>query len=111
VRYRDVGQVSLDGRRRLPLARLKLAHGVSDRYRVEEGPDGELRLIPIYSVTANELALLNDPEKLRRLQDNVAGEFSTFDAAAFFERALAQCNAEERAEAERIINLIRNADD
>jgi hypothetical protein len=74
-----VGEVETDTRRRIPLASLKLNSQPNSRYRVEEGPKGELRLIPVFSVSASELELLSDPVAMKRINENLAGEFDEFD--------------------------------
>ncbi len=78
-----VGEVEIDTRRRIPLASLKLNSDLNARYRVEEGPDGELRLIPVYSLSVKELALLRNPVAMQRIEKNLesaaAGDVVDFD--------------------------------
>jgi hypothetical protein len=70
--FHAVGEVETDARRRIPLASLKLSSDPNTRYRVEEGPDGELRLIPIFSISVKELALLRDSRSMERIEKNLA---------------------------------------
>lgn len=77
-----VGEVETDNRRRISLAGLKLNSQPKTRYRVEEGPRGELRLTPVYSLSAEELELLSRPESMKRIAENIEGEFDDFDPIA-----------------------------
>lgn len=92
--FQLVGEVELDGRRRISLGGLRLASDPNARYRVEEGPRGELRLTPVYSVSDEELELLSDRQAMERINENIDGEFVTFDPVA----ALGRLDEIERAE-------------
>ena len=69
----QLGEVAMDSRHRLPMASLKLQHAEENvRYRVTEYENGELRLTPVYSVSAEELAVLRNPEMLASLLKGIA---------------------------------------
>lgn len=53
-------EITVDGRGRTGLARVR-THDY-DRYVVEEFPDGTLVLTPVVTITALELAALEDPK-------------------------------------------------
>ena len=55
-----VGKVSLDQRRRTSLA--KFGRKEDLEYLVDEQPDGTLVLTPAVTISATELAILQDPE-------------------------------------------------
>jgi hypothetical protein len=94
--YHPVGEVETDTRRRIPLASLKLSSEPKSRYRVEEGPKGELRLIPLYSLSADELELLSDPVAMKRITASLGGDFDDFDPTAALTR-LDELEAREQA--------------
>ncbi len=48
--FEVLGEVQVDGRRRLSLARTVPEIAEGDRYRVEINDDGVLRLVPVISV-------------------------------------------------------------
>ncbi len=60
-------EVEVDGRKRLPLARLG---GISegDRFRVEVEADGSLHLVPLATISRRELELLRNPEAVAKFK-------------------------------------------
>lgn len=83
--YTFAGEASLDSRRRLPLASLKFKQPLGSRYRVEEWPDGIIRLIPVVSVTTQELEVLSNPKTMKRIKEGIEaaekGDVVSFDPA------------------------------
>ena len=72
--------VELDGRRRVALGRLgKPEH---TRYLVTEHPDGTLLLTPAVVMTANEAALLRNPELVAQIEADLADPSQAAPSAA-----------------------------
>lgn len=78
-------EVELDGRRRLPLARI--ADGSHRRFRVRALPDGSFTLTPVVSISQRELDFLSDPEAVagvrHGLEDMVAGRVTRYSSGHF----------------------------
>ena len=64
--YRAVGEVEVDARRRVSLG--KLGRPEHTRYSVNEGPDGELLLVPVRSIPARETIVWENPQLLASLK-------------------------------------------
>jgi hypothetical protein len=62
-------ELLVDERRRTSLA--KFGRKEHDRYLVEEYPDGSLLLTPAVTISVTELAVLQDPELMRQVQDGL----------------------------------------
>jgi hypothetical protein len=62
-----VGEIEVDSRRRISLARLGLVQEHA-RYRVEEAGDGTLRLVPVASIPVRELEFWNDSELVEAMK-------------------------------------------
>jgi hypothetical protein len=69
VGYRRVGELEVDSRRRLSLGRL--GRREDTRYIAEEGPNGEIRLIPARTVPAREAIVWENPEILAMLRQGM----------------------------------------
>lgn len=65
-KFRRVGEVEVDARRRVSLGRF--GRSEDRRYLVEEGPGGELRLIPARTIPAREAIVWENPELLASLR-------------------------------------------
>jgi hypothetical protein len=65
--FRQVAEVEVDGRRRISFGRVSAVREHT-RYFVMEGPDGEIRLIPVKSVPAREAIIWENPELLASLK-------------------------------------------
>jgi hypothetical protein len=57
--FRRVGEADTDGRRRISLGRV--GNPEHHRYEVYENDHGELLLVPVVSIPARELAVLQNP--------------------------------------------------
>ncbi len=83
--FEPVGEVELDNRRRISLARLVNVKP-GQRYSVAEGPDGVIQLTPMFSVSARELAVLRNPETMVRINEGLdqaaRGDVVPFDPEA-----------------------------
>ncbi len=69
--FRPVGEVEVDGRRRISMARLGIGIHENDRFRVEMANDGTLRLIPVATITKQELKVLANPELMASIREGI----------------------------------------
>lgn len=67
--YRRVGELEVDSRRRLSLGRV--GRQEDTRYIAEEGPNGEIRLIPARTIPARESIVWENPEILGMLRQGM----------------------------------------
>lgn len=79
-------EVEMDGRQRLPLAKLFKGDAAA-RYRVTRLAGGELLLCPVVSLTERELAVLANPDTMaalkRGIADAEAGRVTAYPAGHF----------------------------
>ena len=69
--FRPVGEVEVDSRRRISMARLGIGLHENDRFRVEMADDGTLRLIPVTTITKRELEVLSNPERMASIRKGI----------------------------------------
>lgn len=72
--FKKVGEIETDGRRRISLARLGLDVSAHERFQVEQGSDGSVRLVPVQSVPTHLVAQMN-----AALADAAAGRTTSVD--------------------------------
>jgi hypothetical protein len=84
------GEIELDNRQRLPLA--KVPHGAVSRFRVTELPGGELLLSPVVSLSQREFEMLSNPARVASIQEGIAqareGKVTVFPAGHFAKLAV-----------------------
>jgi hypothetical protein len=68
--FKDVAEVEVDNRRRISLGRV--GRPEHRRYLIQEAADGEIRLIPVVSIPAREMILLQRPDLVASLERGIA---------------------------------------
>lgn len=69
--FRPVGEVEVDARRRISMARLGIGIHEHDRFRVEQAGDGTLRFVPVTSISKRELEVLSDPKLMKQIRKGI----------------------------------------